>query len=380
MKIRLRDGSGWRAYKHVVEDADRHGNVRVYLRRKGFPKVRLMATPGTEAFDQEYRDALAGQPAKHSPKTPAAPATLLWLCRQYFGSAVFQALGASTRAARRGILEGICKTARGPLPYALMRPSDVAKIRDEKAGFPEAANARVKALRRMFDWACDEENAHAKTNPAKSVKYLPSNNPDGFKLWSEEDVAKYEARHPIGTKARLALDLMLYVGVRRSDVVRLGPQMEQAGKLCFTETKGRARQRKAHKIPIVPELRASIDATPTGHLVYLVTEHGKPHSVKGFGNWFKKRCREAGVDPDLSAHGVRKTSATRGAEDGASEKQLMAMYGWTNPKQAAHYTKGADRERLEAEAAEKIARPKGNEKVPLSEPVASGGTSRRKKA
>ena len=92
---------------------------------------------------------------------------------------------------------------------------------------------------------------------------------------------RYEARHPIGTKARLAFDLLLYTGVRRSDVVKLGPQMErwftetlpdgktvEVQKLVFTETKGGLRIVKTHELPMLPPLRQSIDATPTGHLVY----------------------------------------------------------------------------------------------------------------
>ena len=378
MKVRLRDGSGWRKYRHVVEDADRHGNVRVYLRRKGHPKVRLIETPGTDAFDEEYQAAFRGEPAKPV-VGPAGQGTMLWLCQQYFGSAAFKALGDSTRKVRRGILEAICQKS-GAKPYAKMEPRHVAKIRDEKAELPEAANARVKALRQLFAWASLPEYQHATRNPAKEVQYLKGKNPEGFKIWPEADIEKYEARHPIGTKARLAFDLMIYLGVRRSDVVKLGPQMERDGKLCFTETKGRGRQVKEHAIPIEPPLRASIDATPTGHLVFLTTAYGKPHSVKGFGNWFKKRCREAGVDPDLSSHGVRKAGATRGADDGATEHELMSMFGWESPKQAALYTRKANRKRLEAGAAAKVARPKGNEKVPLSGPVSSGGTNRRKKA
>jgi integrase len=88
-----------------------------------------------------------------------------------------------------------------------------------------------------------------------------------LQAWSEADVARYEARHPIGTKARLAFDLLLYAGVRRSDVVRLGPQMERDGKLVFSETKGSMRIAKAHELPVLPLLRQSIDASPTGHLV-----------------------------------------------------------------------------------------------------------------
>jgi hypothetical protein len=43
------------------EDADRHGNVRVYFRRKGRPKIRLNEVPGTPAFDQEYQRAFRGE-------------------------------------------------------------------------------------------------------------------------------------------------------------------------------------------------------------------------------------------------------------------------------------------------------------------------------
>ena len=87
-----------------------------------------------------------------------------------------------------------------------------------------------------------------------------------------------------------------------------------------------------HELPILPPLRQSIDATLTGHWVYLVTAFGKPHSAKAFGNWFKKRCREAGLD-EVSAHGLRKLGAQHCAEAGATEHQLMALFGWANPQQ-----------------------------------------------
>jgi hypothetical protein len=54
MKVWLRDKSGTRLYRFLVEDIDRHGNVRVYFRRKGQPKIRLSEMPGTPAFDAEY--------------------------------------------------------------------------------------------------------------------------------------------------------------------------------------------------------------------------------------------------------------------------------------------------------------------------------------
>ena len=379
MKVRLRDNSGIRLYRFVVEDVDRHGNVRVYFRRKGHPKIRLTEIPGTAAFEAEYQRAFSDEVKLRSTSqhTAAMPGTMRWLCEQYYTSAAFQSLAPSTRKVRRGILEEICQRS-GAFQFSTMEARHVARLRDEKATFPEAANNRVKALRRLFAWATSPEYRYAAKNPAHGVAKLRSNNPDGLRAWSESDVARYEARHPIGTKARLAFDLLLYTGVRRSDVVRLGPQMERDGKLVFSETKGSSWIVKAHELPILPPLRQSIDATQIGHLVYLVTAFGQPHSVKAFGNWFKKRCREAGLE-HLSAHGLRKLGAQRCAEAGASEHQLMALFGWSNPQQAALYTRKASRAKLEAAAAPLLEARNGNTSVPLLPAVASGGTIRPKK-
>jgi integrase len=314
MKVRLRDKSGIRLYRYLIEDVDRHGNVRIYFRKRGQPKIRLRELPGTGSFDAEYQGAFRGEvkPPPADRHTPAMPGTMRWLCEQYFAAAKFQSLAASTRKVRRGILEEICQRA-GNFRYAMMETPHVAKLRDEKAAFPDAANNRVKALRQLFAWAMSPEYGYAKKNPARDVAKLRSLNPDGIRAWSEADAGHYEARHPVGTKARLAFDLLLYTGVRRSDVVRLGPQMErrfvetqpegdtvELQKLVFTETKGGSRIVKTHELPILPPLRHSIDAAPTGHLIYLVTAFGKPHSVKAFGN---RRSRRLFRRPQRSRYG-----------------------------------------------------------------------------
>ena len=275
------------------------------------------------------------------------------------------------------ILDEICQRA-GDFRFATIEARHVAKLRDEKTSFLEAANNRVKTLRQLFGWATLPEYRYATNNPARDVGKLRSKNPDGIRAWSEADATRYEGRHPVGTKARLAFDLLLYTGVRRSDVVRLGPQMERDGKLVFSETKGNTGIIKSHELPILAPLRQSIGATQIGHLVYLVTAWGKPHSAKAFGNWFKKRCREAGLE-GLSAHGLRKLGAQRCAEAGASEHQLMALFGWTNPQQAALYTRKASRARLEAAAAPLLAARKQNKSVPLFPAAAPGGTIRAEK-
>ena len=379
MKIRMHDGTGTIDLKYLVEDYDRHGNVRVYVRRHG-RKTRIRETPGTDEFMAAYRAALVGDrlsPMPGNNKREAANGSLRWLVENYYQSAEYRRLGQSTRRVRKSILDGLCED-HGNKPFAMMEPKHVRMIRDQKADFPGAANLRVKALRQVFNWAIEDDCAGR--NPAREVPYLPPNNPDGIHTWSVEEVRQFERRHPMGTRARLALALLLYTGVRRSDVVLLGRQMEHDGNLCFREVKGQAKQVKDRVIPILPELRTVVDATPSGHLTYITTPFGKPYTRDAFGKWFRKRCDEAGLR-HCSAHGLRKAGATIAAENGATEHQLMAMFGWDSPKQAAIYTRKANRNRLAAEAMHKLVpRQTENGSVPLSDVVSSGGTTGGKKS
>ncbi len=297
MKIRLEDGTELKL-RYLVKDTDRHGNVRVYVRHRG-RKVRIRELATVEEFMAAYRAALETESQDAIPKSAAvAPGSLRWLVRKYFGSAEYRLLGKITRRVRKAMLEDLCEKD-GDKPFALLEPRHVRSLRDKKAEFPEAANARVKALRQVFKWAV--EAGHAARNPAREVPYLRPKNPDGWHAWTIEEVAQFEARHPIGSKARLALALLLYTGVRRSDAVRLGRQMERDGNLYFRETKGQARRIKDRELPILPELRLVLDATPSGHLAYITTAFGKPFTPAGFGNWFRRRCNEAGATALLGA-------------------------------------------------------------------------------
>jgi hypothetical protein len=147
-----------------------------------------------------------------------------------------------------------------------------------------------------------------------------------FHNWTIDEVHQFERKHPIGSKARLALALLLYTGVRCSEVVELGRQMERGGAPHISEKKGansRAPGRKKsaapkwHVLPILPALRAVIDATASGTLAFLVTSFGQL-TAAGFGNKFRAWCNEAGLQ-HCSAHGLRKAGATIAAENGATE-------------------------------------------------------------
>lgn len=384
--FRRRDGSGAVEYRWITEDTDRHGNVRLYVRRPGARKVRLRQTPGTDAFDAEYRAALeagAAAPATNR-QAPAQAGSLRWLCARYYESAEFKALDPRTRYVYRQRLDRFCAHRRGgDKPYRLIESQHIARRRDEITSAPEGGNNIIKALRRLFAWAALKhvKLAEPKWNPAAEVPFLRGK-PDGWHSWTPDEIRKFEARHPVGSKARLALALLLYTGARRSDVVRLGRQMERDGWLSWTAHKGRNRSPVVVTLPILPALRAAIDACPSGHMTYLVTDFGRPFTSNGFGNKMREWCDQAGL-PHCSAHGLRKAGAANAAEKGATEHQLMAIYGWKTIQEAERYTRAARRKILAGAAATFLERDpegaKSSNPVPLFKPAKPGGTKAARK-
>jgi integrase len=125
-----------------------------------------------------------------------------------------------SRHVRRMILDKLCDQ-HGNKPATLMEPRHVRQIRDAHAEAPEAANAIVKALRAVFRHAMLADLVSH--NPARDVKYLRHGS-EGFHTLTADEVSQFEARHPIGSKARLALALLLYTGQHPSDVIQLGSQ------------------------------------------------------------------------------------------------------------------------------------------------------------
>jgi hypothetical protein len=163
-------------------------------------------------------------------------------------------------------------------------------------------------------------------------------------------MATYEERWPIGTRQRVWLDVIAYTGLRRGDAVRIGRQHVRNGVATIKMEKGGFMVEVS--LPILPILQATLDAGPCGDLPFIVGANGRPLTKESFGNEFKAACKAAGVPG--SAHGVRKIAATRAADAGATEAQLMAIFGWTDAKMAALYTRTANRKRLAAEAMDKL--------------------------
>ncbi|MGA9767269.1 MAG: tyrosine-type recombinase/integrase [Rhodomicrobium sp.] len=233
-----------------------------------------------------------------------------------------------------------------------MKKIHVRKLRDMKAATPIGANNRVKEISALFAWAVKYDLAT--TNPAEKFEKLRSAT-NGLYTWTEQDVERFEDYWPVGSRPRLAMAIMLYLGVRRSDAVLIGRKQESRDgeTVTFQVFKGHKRGSAVLTLPILPPLRAILDASALGHDTWLETSLGVSYSAAGFGNAFKDWCREADL-PQCNCHGLRKIGAVRAAEAGASEHELMAMFGWEDADMARIYTRKAAQRKLAASGAAKL--------------------------
>ena len=332
----MRDGNVKIRLKHLIEDVDRHGNVRRYVRLPGMPKVQIRGVPGSEEFMASYHEALARKSGGPRQARAAARGSFRYVCQQYFASASFRALDSSTTAMRRRALEAIC-LKHGEKPVALMQARHVRQLRDELADTPPSANLRLKALRALFRWAVEADEApHNPAHEVDIIRYVEK----GSHSWSLEEIAAFETRHPIGTQARLAMAILLYTAGRREDAVRLGPQHLSHGRLRYRQAKNEHRSPVDMDIPVHPDLQTVIDATPSGHLTFLVSNRRRPFTPQGFSHTFRDWCNQAGL-PHCTPHGLRKATAARLAERGATAHEIMAITGHRTLEEVERYTRAA---------------------------------------
>lgn len=327
---------------YLHRDVDRHGNVRWYFRRApGAPKIRIRGEFGSAEFESAYAAAYADAPVVQK---AAGNASLRWLVDRWRESSDWSLTAKSTRRQRDNIVVHIL-AANGDLPFAAITTDDIRAGRERRKDTPFAANNYLKTMRALFRWA--KEIDAVKADPTDGVKLLVRAT-EGHKPWTDADLAAYRSRWSVGTRERLAMELLYWTGLRRGDVVTLGRQhIGRDGMARITAEK------TGHRVAVLmpAHLMEIVDASPTGSLTFIVGESGNPLSKESFGNMFRKWCKSAGVN--ASAHGLRKIAATEAAEAGAADQQLDAMFGWQTPEMSRTYTRAARQDVLAKEAQEK---------------------------
>lgn len=204
-----------------------------------------------------------------------------------------------------------------------------------------------------MEWATKIEKLIS-VDPTKDLE-IPAPNTDGIWTWTEAEIEQYDARHPIGSQARLAKDLALESCQRKGDLVRFGWQHLFASKgETFLDT----RQQKTGTrlgVPVSAALSASLAAVPRTNLTFLVTSAGAPFIAGGLGNKFKDWCREAELPERCTIHGLRKARCRQLAEAGATASEIMALSGHKSLSEVQKYVNAADQKKLARAGMKKVA-------------------------
>ena len=330
---------------HLWRVRTRHGRMVWYVcTGRGGKRIRINHEYGTPEFEAAYQQAIDGNAPEHRQGQGAA-GSLAWLIERYRETSDWTDLSPATRRQRENIFRQVIETA-GKYKYSAITAAVITAGRNRRAKTPFQARHFLDTLRGLFKWAKDA--GFVKENPAEAVKYPTVKPGEGFPAWTEEDVAAYEARWPLGTKERMWLSVLLYTGLRRGDAVRIGKQHVRDGVATIKTQKTNT---EVH-IPLLPPLLDALRAGPTAEMAFVCGTNGKPMTKESFGNAFSDGCRMAGIKK--SAHGLRKVGATRAANNGATVAQLNAIFGWTGSRMASIYTQNADRRRLAQDAIGKL--------------------------
>jgi len=209
---------------HLHREITRHGKAAWYVRVGKGPRIRIRAEFGTPEFDVEYQAAVSGaaRPLKNAP----AITTLAWLVARYRGTSAWTELSVATRRQRENILRHVLETA-GDKPFASIGAAAINAGIERRAKTPAQAYHFLETMRGLFRWA--KKAGMVKADPTADVDAPRRKQGPGFRAWTEDDVAIYETRWPIGTKERVWLAVLLYTGLRRGDAVRLGRQHVRDG-------------------------------------------------------------------------------------------------------------------------------------------------------
>jgi integrase len=200
------------------------GKAYYYFRKPGRARIALPGLPFSEQFMATYQAALAADaPPLDIGAKRNAPGTIAALVAAYAASDTFRDLAAETRRTRWAILRRF-GDAHGEKRVAMLKREHVEAILRNKR--PHPRQNFLKVLRPLLQFAVSI--GWCSNDPSRDLRATVKRGP-GFKPWGAEQIEAFRARHPLGSRARLAFELLLGTVQRRGDVVRMGPQHSRNG-------------------------------------------------------------------------------------------------------------------------------------------------------
>ena len=346
------------------------GKTFFYYRHGRGARVRLPDDPATPEFAAAYKAAATGQTSK-MPDIPTG--TMQWLIEAFRRTDKHKSAPYVTRMQREKYFDKI-ERQQGKYLISHVKREHIEEILD---AYEKDRDDKVKrqgrywldTMKCLFKFA-KKDLKLITINPAEGIrnftppKIIKEGDRTGHLSWSPAHIAKFRKAHPLGTAPRFWIELALFTGLRRSDLVLVGDHHVKDGIIEIVVQKGRAAKLQTAYIPMNDEFQAILDASPIGRQTFddddnpintpwLRGPMGKPMTAKNFGYSFNRYCSELKIP--RSIHGLRRTSAEADFEAGATVVEAMAKHAWSTPAMAHLYGQDFDRRKMALSAAAKRA-------------------------
>jgi site-specific recombinase XerD len=307
---------------------------------------RAAGKPGSDAFLTAYHAALVGAPLAVRSFQPRSLAALI---ADFYSSVEYENLKPNSQKTYRSVLNPLAvkhghRLVRDATPEkieAIIRGIGSSKRtatgETEAAGRPAMANLTRSVLHLLFKFAVRKR--WCSSNP---VTGLGSYTTGTHHTWTDEEIAAYKKRWPIGTRERLAFALLFFTDQRGGDVVRMKRTDVTDGVIRVSQQKVRKGKEKVVRIPLHPELVRTLRAGPT-NITYLLGNLNGTQMTRGtLTRLIRDAASKAGLPNRCKAHGLRKAMQRVLAESGATGKELQAVAGHATLEQTDLYTKDAE--------------------------------------
>lgn len=254
----------------------------------------------------------------HEQRRAPSPTNLSTLITLYRGSSDFRRTKLGTRQEYDRYLDKI-RVKFGHLSLEELQQASTRgsfkEWRDGMADKPRSADFAWMVLVRVLSFAKDR--GMISVNIAeRGGRLYHSTRRD--RTWSDADVAAFEAVAP--PHMRLAIQLALWTGQRKGDLLRLSWHDFDGSNLRFTQSKTKARV----FVPMGP--LADVLRSQSGSGAILRNSRGGPWKSDGFNTSWRKCCEKAGIT-NLTFHDLRGTAITRLALAGCTVPEIAAVTG-----------------------------------------------------
>ena len=289
------------------------------------------------------------------------PGSIADLVAMFRKSPRFLAWAPSTRSKNDRIL-GDFVARNGRVQTAELTRGAVMLMRDSLAETPGAANNWHKVISLLLAYGVDIEAIPS--NPAARIPKLKPKQPDGFRVWREDEIAAFLAHWPVESPPHRALVVMLYTGAAAADAVRLGPGSVRVVDGVERVAYARAKTGQRVSIRVLPPLAEA--TTHARGLTWLETVAGRARTAKGLSVKMPLWAASAGLGGAdehgrrLCCHGLRKAMGRRLAEAGCTVLEIASILGHKNLAQVETYIRDYDRAQSADRGFDKLGAPRTN--------------------